>query len=572
MTKHSSLPRHVRVRSTVAATAAAVLALGALTSGAGSAQAAPDRDRPAPLLGTAKKSAIDGSWIVVLEGRASSAQAGNAIDQARADGATRVDRFSAAIDGFSARMSDSAVDQLRENPNVAWIEADQRVTADATQSPATWGLDRIDQRSLPLNNAYTYNATGSGVTAYIIDTGILASHNEFGGRVGSGYTAINDGRGTTDCNGHGTHVAGTVGGSTYGVAKQVSLRPVRVLDCSGSGSTSGVIAGVDWVTGNHAAGAPAVANMSLGGGVSSALDTAVNNSIADGVTYAVAAGNENTNACNGSPSRVASALTVGSTTSTDARSSFSNYGSCLDLFAPGSTITSAWYTGNTATNTISGTSMATPHVAGAAALYLQGSPSASPATVSNAIVSTATTGVVSNPGTGSPNRLLYSLLTGGGTTPPPTGGNLIANPGFESGAVSWSSTSGVITNDPNAPARTGSWKAWLNGYGTTTTDTVSQNVTIPAASSATLSFHLYISSAETTTTTAYDRLQVQVVSGGSTTTLGTFSNLNEGTSYVQRSFNMAAFTGKTVTVRFTGTEDSSLATSFVVDDASLTTG
>ncbi len=285
-----------------------------------------------------------------------------------------------------------------------------------------------------------------------------------------------------------------------------------------------------------------------------------------------AAGNENTNACNGSPSRVAAALTVGSTTSTDARSSFSNYGSCLDLFAPGSNITSAWYTGTSATNAISGTSMATPHVAGVAALYLQGSPSASPATGGSAITGTATTGVVGNPGTGSPNRLLYAALTGGGTTPPPTGGNALANPGFESGAVSWTGTSGVITHDPNAPARTGSWKAWLNGYGTSTTDTLSQNVTIPAASSATLSFHLYVSSAETTTTTAYDRLQVQVVSGGTTTTLGTFSNLDKGTSYVQRSLNLSAFTGRSVTLRFTGTEDASLATSFVIDDASLTTG
>ncbi len=308
--------------------------------------------------------------------------------------------------------------------------------------------------------------------------------------------------------------------------------------------------------------------MSLGGGVSSALDTAVNNSIADGVTYAVAAGNENTNACNGSPSRVGAALTVGSTTNTDARSSFSNYGSCLDIFAPGSNITSAWYTGTSATNTISGTSMATPHVAGVAALFLQGNPSASPATVGNAITSTATTGVVSGAQTGSPNRLLYSPLTGGGT-PPPTG-NLLANPGFESGATSWSATSGVITTDTGAPTRTGSWKAWLNGYGQTTTDTLSQSVTIPAASSATLSFWLYISSAETTTSTAYDRLTVQVVSGGSTTTLGTFSNLNKGSSYVQRSFNMSSFAGRTVTLRFTGTEDSSLATSFVIDDTSLT--
>ncbi|MGZ5403708.1 MAG: S8 family serine peptidase [Nocardioides sp.] len=560
----------------LAATAAGSL-LGAITLVAvplalSPAEAAPAEDRPAPVLGTDRASAIDGRYVVVLESRASKAQGADTVDLARARGARDVDRFTTAIEGFSAKLSDRAVEALRNNPHVAFIEADQRVAIDATQSPATWGLDRIDQRNLPLNNSYTYTPTGQGVTAYIIDTGVLGTHSQFSGRMAAGYTAINDGRGTTDCNGHGTHVAGTVGGTTYGVAKQVTIRPVRVLDCNGSGSTSGVIAGVDWVTSNHAAGAPAVANMSLGGGVSSALDAAVSSSISDGVTYAVAAGNENTNACNGSPSRVAAALTVGSTTNTDARSSFSNYGSCLDLFAPGSSITSAWHTSTSATNTISGTSMATPHVAGVAALYLQGNPSAPPATVNNAITSTATTGVVTGAQTGSPNRLLYSPLTGGGTPPPPTGGNVLANPGFESGATSWTATSGVITTDTGAPTRTGSWKAWLNGYGRASTDTVSQTVTIPAASSASLAFWLYVSSAETTTSAAYDRLTVQVVSGGTTTTLGTFSNLNKGSSYVQRSFNLSAFTGRTVTVRFTGTEDSSLATNFVIDDTSLTTG
>jgi subtilisin family serine protease len=571
MSTFSSTPRRGRVATAaLAALGAATLGLAPLT--AGTAQAAPAQDRPAPVIGADRASAIDGRYIVVMEGRASTSEGRAAAADARDLGGRDVQRFTAALEGFSARLSDRALEQLRANPDVAYVEADQRVSIDATQSPATWGLDRIDQRNLPLNNAYTYTPTGAGVTAYIVDTGVLASHNEFSGRMAAGYSAINDGRGTTDCNGHGTHVAGTVGGTTYGVAKQVTIKPVRVLDCNGSGSTSGVIAGVDWVTSNHAAGTPAVANMSLGGGVSSALDTAVNNSIADGVSYAVAAGNENTNACNGSPSRVASAITVGSTTNTDARSSFSNYGSCLDLFAPGSNITSAWYTGNTATNTISGTSMATPHVAGVAALYLQGAPTASPSTVANAITSTATTGVVSGAQTGSPNRLLYSPLSGGGTTPPPTGSNLLTNPGFESGSTGWSATSGVITTDTGAPTRTGSWKAWLNGYGTSHTDTLSQSVAVPSGSNATLSFWLYVSSSETTTSTAYDTLRVQVVSGSTTTTLGTFSNLNKGSSYVQRSFNLSAYAGQTVTVKFTGTEDSSLGTSFVIDDTAVTTG
>ena len=554
------------VRAALVAAAAGALALTAHAP-AGAA----DRDR-APVLGAERATAIDGRYIVVMDPRSSRADNSRAQRQATDRGGRVLFDYGTALKGFAAKLSDRAVEALRNNPNVAYLEADQRVALSATQSNPTWGLDRIDQRSLPLSSSYTYNATGSGVTAYIIDTGIRSTHGDFGCRVGSGYTAIADGNGTNDCNGHGTHVAGTVGGTTYGVAKQVSLRPVRVLDCQGSGTNSGVIAGVDWVTGNHAAGAPAVANMSLGGGVSSALDTAVTNSINDGVTYAVAAGNENTNACNGSPSRVGAAITVGSTTSTDARSSFSNYGSCLDLFAPGSSISSAWHTSDTATNTISGTSMATPHVAGVAALYLQGSPSASPSTVTSAIVNGATTGVVTGAGTGSPNRLLYSLLSGGSPPPPPPSGNLLANPGFESGATAWSATSGVITSAAGAPARTGSWKAWLDGYGTTHTDTLSQSVTIPSASSATLSFYLYVASDETTTSTAYDRLTVQVVSGGTTTTLGTFSNLDEGSSYVLRSFNMSAFTGKTVTVKLTGTEDSSLATSFVVDDTSLTTG
>lgn len=314
--------------------------------------------------------------------------------------------YSHAVQGMAVRASKSALRALLLDPRVEFVEQDGYVQLDATQTNATWGLDRVDQRALPRDGTYVYNNTGSGVRAYVIDSGILGTHQQFSGRMLSGYSAISDGRGTTDCNGHGTHVAGTIGGTTWGVAKGVRLVPVRVFGCTGGSANSTIIAGIDWVRQNRVL--PAVANMSLGGGASSATDTATNNLINSGVVVVVAAGNDNANACNYSPARVPAAITVGSTTSSDARSSFSNFGSCLDIFAPGSSITSAWYTSTTASNTISGTSMASPHVAGAAAKYLQGNPSASPATVRNALVNAATTNVVTSPGTNSPNRLLYT--------------------------------------------------------------------------------------------------------------------------------------------------------------------
>jgi subtilisin family serine protease len=405
------------VALTAATAAGAALALSPTAAASQPDPTAP-AGGPAPVHGTS----LQDRYIVVFEKGTAARSQRAARSRARSDGARIHRTYTAALDGFAATLPDKALRGLRNNPRVAFLEADRPMRTVDTQSPATWGIDRIDQRSLPLSNSYSYTESGQGVTAYIIDTGIRRTHGELSGRASSGYTAISDGRGTDDCNGHGTHVAGTVGGETYGVAQDVSLVAVRVLDCQGSGSTSGVIAGVDWVTQN--ASGPSVANMSLGGGVSTALDNAVSSSIASGVTYAVGAGNDyGADACNGSPSRVGSALTVGSSTSSDARSSFSNIGSCLDLFAPGSSITSSWIGSDSATNTISGTSMATPHVAGVAALYLDANPEASASAVGDAIVTTATTNVLSNVGSGSPNRLLYSPLTGGDpvTDPDPTG-------------------------------------------------------------------------------------------------------------------------------------------------------
>jgi subtilisin family serine protease len=311
-----------------------------------------------------------------------------------------------ALNGFAVEMTEADAEALSQDFRVKFVEEDGIVTAIATQSNPPWGLDRIDQRDRPLSGTYTYNWTGSGVRVYVIDTGIRTAHTQFGGRASNVFD-VNGGSGE-DCNGHGTHVSGTIGGSTYGVAKSAMLRGVRVFGCGSTTSTSNIIAGVNYVTSNHIK--PAVANMSVGGGASSSMDTAVNNLINAGVTVVVAGGNENVDACTRSPARVAAAITVGSTTSSDARSSFSNYGTCLDLFAPGSSILSAWYTSNTATATLSGTSMASPHVAGVAALYKQANSSATPATIRNSIVNNSTTNRLSGIGSGSPNRLLYSLF------------------------------------------------------------------------------------------------------------------------------------------------------------------
>lgn len=345
---------------------------------------------------------IPGQYIVVFKDDVSDPH-GKAKDKALKKKGKLKFSYGAALKGFAAELSDEAVAELRADPDVDYIEQDQFVSLNATQTGATWGIDRVDQRNRPLSGTYTYTTTASNVYVYIIDTGIRTAHSQFGGRASNVYDAF--GGNGQDCNGHGTHVAGTVGGGTYGIAKAVRLRGVRVLNCSGSGSWSGIIAGLDWVRVNRVN--PAVANMSLGGGFSSAVNSAANNLSNSGVFVAVAAGNSNANACNFSPASASAVTSVMSSTSSDAKSSFSNYGGCAHLYAPGSSITSAWSTSNTATRTISGTSMASPHVAGVAALYKATFGNASSSTIRTWLINNSTTGVISGNPSGTANRLVF---------------------------------------------------------------------------------------------------------------------------------------------------------------------
>jgi aqualysin 1 len=347
---------------------------------------------------------VPDSYIVVFKPKTSVNTAQNLV----ASYGGLVKQVYTVVNGFAADLTESEAESLSKNPNVAFVEEDGYSQAIGTQNNAPWGLDRITQRDRPLNSNYSFTTTGLGVNVYVLDSGIRVSHAGFGGRAVAAFDSVGDGRDGIDCNGHGTHVAGTIGSTTYGVAKGARLYAVRVLNCRGAGSNSGVIAGIDWVAKNHIK--PAVANLSLGGRGSSAIDAAVRSAIAAGVTFIVAAGNENQDACNISPARVPAAITVGSTTRNDARSSFSNYGRCVDIFAPGSDITSLFARSDSSTATLSGTSMAAPHVAGVAAMYLEANYTATPAEVAQAILGNATTNRLTGIGPGSPNRLLYSLF------------------------------------------------------------------------------------------------------------------------------------------------------------------
>lgn len=559
--------------------------------------ATPAQAAEGTILGAGAPNAVPNSYIVALKDSAvaSRSVAAHASALTNQFGGEVAATWDAALNGFSATMSAPAARRLAAHPAVAYVEQDMRFQLEATQpNPPSWGLDRIDQRNRPLDNSYTFPTTASNVRIYILDTGIRTTHNDFGGRAIHGRDTVNNDNDATDCHGHGTHVAGTAGGTSFGVAKGATLVAVRVLNCAGSGTTTQIVNGINWVTAN--AVRPAIANMSLGGlGNNTTMNNAVANSIASGITYAIAAGNNNTNACNFSPALVPAAITVGATQDNDARASFSNFGTCLDLFAPGVAITSAWFSSNTATNTISGTSMASPHVAGVAALVAAANPTWTPAQIRNELVADATPNVVTNPGSGSPNLLLF--VDNGGTEPPP--GTTVFADDFETatgwttnGAGTDTATTGQWVRGDPQPTSSGGVSLQLgnavSGVNTLVTGAAggaagdadvdggvttirSPLISLPSGGTLTLSYSWYL--AHLNNSSSADFFRVSVVTGSGTTVIATTPGAatNRAGAWSTASLSLNQFAGQSVRIQF---EAADAATASLVeagvDDVSIT--
>ena len=401
------MSNHPKRRRAIALTSAGLLAVGAFAVTTSSALADPansDENPTAEVLGIEHPEKIDGKYLVSLSSELSTTNLGHLLEDYDATVTSEWGSFNA----FATELTYAEAQQLAADPLVEYVQQDAVVETqeEGTQTdPPSWGLDRIDQVDLPLDDEFTYANTASDVTIHVLDTGVNLNHNEFDGRLVEGFDAIDEGGDADDCQGHGTHVAGTAAGTEFGVAKEAKIAPIRVLDCGGTGSYEGIIEGINWVTEN--AEGPTVANMSLGGPSDQAVDDAVSAAIDSGVTVIAASGNDATDACNYSPASVESAITVNNSNIDDGQSNTSNYGSCTDLYAPGSDITSAWIDGDDAEYTDSGTSMAAPHVAGAAAIYLQENPEATPAEVKDHLLETATEDAITNPGPDTPNLLLF---------------------------------------------------------------------------------------------------------------------------------------------------------------------
>ncbi len=543
-----------------------VIALGLLAAALTACSDVPPTSAPVALSPTTSSASrgsdpIPDSYIVVFKESVSDVDAAS-NDLATKSGGRVKHTYRFALKGMAIQLPAAAAAALANDPRVERVEQDQTMSISTVQTGATWGIDRIDQRALPLSGTYVYNADGTGVTVYIIDTGINFTHSEYAGRASTGVDEITVGGTAADCNGHGSHVSGTVGGTTYGVAKKVKLVAVRVLDCSGSGSTSGVVAGIDWVTGNKVL--PAAANMSLGGGFSATLNAAVDRSTAAGITYAIAAGNSTADACNSSPASAASSITVGATDITDAFAYFSNFGTCVHINGPGVDITSAWIGSTTATNTISGTSMATPHVAGTAALYLQVNPAATPSQVRSALTSNATANAIAGVPSGTPNLLLYSGFIVAGPQPPvasfTSSCSLLACNFDASGSTalatatySWAfgdATSGSGKTTSHTYAVSGSYSVTLTVTDANGTSTRTQTVTVSNTAPAPVASFVYTCSGFTCSFNAS-------ASTNATSYAWNFGDATTG-SGVTTSHAFASRTTYTVTLTATGAGGSSV--------------